>query len=189
MATKISGVVLGVNTQSGVGKNTGRPYTKFTIQFSNGTNYDTFDAAISGLATKLQGQPVEAYVQTTMRNGFTNNDILAIAPEGQLPEQEFENTQTSFTPQNNVQNNGAARYGDRDQEIRRAVALKAAVDIEVARINDSGVNTISMIEENFDRFDRLLANGPQQGLGDTPTTPEEVASTVPNVTTGADRNW
>lgn len=179
----INGVVLGVGSQSGTSKSTGRPYTRFDIQFSDGRTYVTFDAAKSGTAVQLQGQPVSLLVTVSQRGNFTDYRLEEIGPEGSLSLPEgVENTSNGFTPQNNFQRNDDDNKRRSKEEVKWENAILAAA----YTTNDANAN-ITEIEHRARQIYELMKTPPTNQ--DVDITPEEIAATVPNTNVGADRDW
>lgn len=179
----INGVVLSIGSKSGTGRNN-RPYTKFDIQFSDGKNWSTFDATIAGKATSLQGQPATIIGQVTQRGEFTNYDLLDIGPEGSLSLPEgVENTTNGFTPQNIPGVSDADNKRRSKEQVRWESAIIAATNLP----NDMDNITLDYVLDLAKRIYFAMETPPTNPQ--EPTTPEEVASTVPNTNVGADRDW
>lgn len=186
----INGVVLGVGSASG--NKGGRAWTRFDVQFSNGKTYSTFKPEISAMAVQLQGQPVSMIVNTVQRGDYTNTYLETIGPEGTLsmPEGSVENTQTTSVPQNFSANGGSDEGKRRSKEqIARESSLIAAFSAPEGLLGEP-----DNVEERIALAERLYGiavDGFGQDSLTVPdlTTPEEVATTVPGVTTGADRDW
>lgn len=172
----LNGVVLGVGSMSGTSK-AGRPYTKFDVQFSDGKAYVTFKPEIATKASQLQGQPVTVRINVKQDGNFTNYYLEDVAPEGQLapltPEQY---TPVQIVPQNNT----GGGMDNKDTAIRKAVALKAAVDLI-----SGGSAQIDELEVLTDRCERILkGESPVYPGNNQAQTTQELASTVPNTQVG-----
>ena len=175
----INGVILGVNSTSGNSQKTGRPYTRFDVQFSDGKTYTTFRPEVAGTATKLQGSAVSIRVNVYQDNFGMKYRLEEVAEEGQLPPM-TENTGNGFIPQNNFQQNDNDNKRRSKEQVRWENAIIAASNLPASTsINDLVANAKLIYSE--------MENPPTEET--TPTTTEEVAATVPGVETGADRDW
>lgn len=76
---EIVGQVLGVT-----GRTTRNGKTAYDVAFSDGNTYTTFSPQLATQAQQLQGQAVSARVSVTQRGQYTNLNLEAIAPQGQL---------------------------------------------------------------------------------------------------------
>lgn len=77
----MNGIINGVETKSGVGKN-GKPWTIYRINI-DGTYYSTFDAALGKRAVEKQGSMIEFSHKEEERDGYTNRTITGIASSTQ----------------------------------------------------------------------------------------------------------
>lgn len=178
----INGVILGVGSQSGTSSKTGKPYTRFDINFSDGKTYTTFEPEISSTASTLQGQPVSMDVSVVQNGNFTNYYVNRVGLEGSLGEA------TENTQQNNILQNNSAEMVPADEkkrskeQIARESALIAAFSCPVP-ISETN------IYERMELAKRIYRAAVNDFDPDQSQTPEEVATTVPGVETGANRDW
>jgi hypothetical protein len=77
--------VVSVTTQQLNRKSDGRPFTKWVVLTSDGTEWQTFDANLGNRALALQGYQALLQVKIWKSGDFTNYDLTAIRPSASTP--------------------------------------------------------------------------------------------------------
>ena len=164
-------VVQNVESKSGVSQRTQKPYTIFTITTAEGGKVKTFDREVAVKLNETRGQLVTAAVEPkpwTSRDGLKSGidydlkSVVSLGQSGLAP------THTQFVannPSQPVQPNPTSfptisipAASDKDAQIARAVALKAAVDHVVGLQQDAGPQQVIALAKAYEPY--LLGKEP-----------------------------
>ena len=118
-----------VNTSRGPGR-------VFNVKGSDGRRYSTFNAKLAQEAVALKGQGAKIEFETRQKGEFTNYDLKALEAASVV-----QTVETSSNGSQGVTTVPVASQGpsDKDTQIARAVALKAAVELVAAGTAEKGI--------------------------------------------------
>lgn len=166
-------VVQNVESKSGTSQRTGKPYTIFTISTSEGAKVKTFDREVAVKLNETRGQLVTAAVEPkpwTSKDGLKSGidyDLKSVVSLGQsglapAPQQTVQ-TGLAQVGTSSIQNPifptiSIPAASDKDTQIARAVALKAAVDHVVGLQQDAGPQQVIALAKAYEPY--LLGKEP-----------------------------
>jgi len=75
--------ITAVHTAKGVSKQTGKPWTRFDVEFSDGRKASTFDLALAGRAEKMCAAKVA--VTPTIETNGRNTNLVGLESDGDIP--------------------------------------------------------------------------------------------------------
>jgi hypothetical protein len=196
---EITGQVLGVQgRQSKNGQ-----HTLYDVAFSDGNKYTTFEADLANTANALVGQQVSAHVDVKQNGKYTNYNLEAIAPQGQLAQPALQaGTPVTFPVGHQLVGSGTSSIPitppqqsggwseEKDQRITKLALLKLASCLVGSLFSGAGpealeeaqAKTVALAKELYVQ----IFAGPVGATPATPAaTPAEVAASVPGVQVGA----
>jgi hypothetical protein len=171
-------------------------HTMYDVALSDGNKYTTFDAGTANTAAALKGQVVTAHVEVKQNGKYTNYDLEAIAPQGQLapaPVAAGTAVTVPVTPTVSIANGTtptpdipiAAASNGRTPEFARGAALNSAIAFIATGAADTrdGEGSHELVARYTRAFQEFADTGKFPWEGEA-TTPQEVAAAVPGVQVG-----